>query len=86
MAKKTTSKKTPAGGVPAQPQPSFEDAMEELEGIVDAIESGELTLEASIAAYERGVALVAGCRESLSGAEQRISDLTERLDGADDTE
>jgi exodeoxyribonuclease VII small subunit len=50
-----------------------------VEEIIARIESGEVGLEGSIDEYERGVALVARCREILAKAEQRVEDLTERM-------
>ncbi|MGP1273047.1 MAG: exodeoxyribonuclease VII small subunit [Phycisphaerales bacterium] len=64
---------------PVEQGPGFEEAMEQLESIIDQIESGEIGLESSIAAYERGVALVARCRSILADAEQRIETLSEAL-------
>jgi exodeoxyribonuclease VII small subunit len=58
---------------------SFEGAMLRVEEIIARIESGEVGLEGSIDEYERGVALVARCREILAKAEQRVEDLTERM-------
>jgi len=58
---------------------SFEQALERVEAIIARIESGEIGLEASIDEYERGVALIARCREILGRAEQRVEDLTERM-------
>jgi exodeoxyribonuclease VII small subunit len=58
---------------------SFEDAMLRVEEIIARIESGEVGLEGSIDEYERGVALVARCRDILAKAEQRVEDLTERM-------
>ncbi|MEM0983232.1 MAG: exodeoxyribonuclease VII small subunit [Planctomycetota bacterium] len=54
---------------------SYEDAVGELEAIIDRIESGEVGLEDSITAYERGMALVKRCRGVLDQAEQRIETL-----------
>ncbi|MEM7680547.1 MAG: exodeoxyribonuclease VII small subunit [Planctomycetota bacterium] len=62
--------------------PSFEQALERLETIIDRIESGEVGLEDAIAEYEAGVALVQRCRSILDRAEQRISELVERGDGS----
>ncbi|MDR1709225.1 MAG: exodeoxyribonuclease VII small subunit [Candidatus Accumulibacter sp.] len=50
----------------------FEAALAELERIVRDMEGGELSLEASIAAYRRGGALLAHCRGQLGEAERRI--------------
>jgi exodeoxyribonuclease VII small subunit len=54
---------------------SFEEAMRQLEAIVDRIESGEAGLEESLKEYERGVLLREHCREILARTEQRVSEL-----------
>lgn len=51
---------------------SFESATKELEAIVANMESGKLSLEDSIQAYERGAALLAHCQATLTNAEQKI--------------
>ena len=51
---------------------SFEEALAKLEKIVAAIESGEISLENSIAQYARGVELVRRCRAILQEAEKKI--------------
>lgn len=56
---------------------SFEDALAELERIVEQMESGELSLEQSLAAFERGVKLTRECQQALSKAEQKVSALIE---------
>jgi exodeoxyribonuclease VII small subunit len=55
------------------PSSSFEQAMQELDGIVRRIESGELSLEDSVEAYQRGAELVKHCRETLNRVEQRVA-------------
>lgn len=55
--------------------------MAELESLIDQIESGEIGLEASIDAYEKGVSIIESCRGLLASAEQRVEELTERLAG-----
>ena len=57
---------------PAQPQ-SFETAMAELERIVADMESGQLPLEASLAAYKRGAELLQYCRQQLADADQQVN-------------
>ena len=59
----------------------FEAALEELEGLVERMEEGDLSLEESLKTYERGIALSRACQKSLDAAEQRIQILTEK-DGA----
>jgi exodeoxyribonuclease VII small subunit len=56
----------------------FEAALGELEGIVKKLEEGDLTLESSLALYERGVELSRFCHARLSDAEKRIEILNER--------
>ena len=57
----------------------FEDRMVRLESLIDQIESGEIGLEESIDAYEKGVAIIESCRGLLESAEQRVEELTDRL-------
>ena len=52
--------------------PRFEDALAELEGIVQRLEKGELPLEDSLVAFERGVALVRSLSQRLAEVEQRV--------------
>ena len=68
------------------PRPSFEAALEELESLVERMESGSLSLDESLAAFERGIRLTRQCQQSLSAAEQRVRVLLERDDGSLDAE
>ena len=52
---------------------SFEEAITELESIVQAMEQGSLTLEQSLKQFERGVQLANASYEKLSSAEQKVS-------------
>lgn len=54
----------------------FETAIAELETIVAALERGDLSLEASLGHYEKGVGLLKTCREQLIAAEQKVAVLT----------
>ena len=56
----------------ADTPPRFEDGLSELEGIVQRLEKGELPLEDSLAAFERGVALVRTLSQRLAEVEQRV--------------
>jgi exodeoxyribonuclease VII small subunit len=58
----------------------FEAALSELESIVKRLENGDLTLESSLALYERGVELSRFCHSRLEQAERRIEILNERGD------
>jgi exodeoxyribonuclease VII small subunit len=62
------SKKATPEGLPA----SFEDAMAELERLVEQMEAGELPLEASVAAYKRGSELVKYCTGQLEKVENQV--------------
>ncbi len=55
---------------------SFEAALAELEAIVQRLERGQLDLEASIAAYERGTALRRHCATKLEEARLRVEKIT----------
>lgn len=61
---------------PALPD-TFESALTELETLVQQMEAGKLDLEASLAAYQRGMALLDYCRGTLARAEQRVQVLEE---------
>ena len=50
----------------------FETALAELENIVSSMEGGKLELEASIAAYKRGMELMKHCQAQLANAEEQI--------------
>lgn len=69
----------PAKSKPADPTPvpeeRYETLVEQLEDLVERIESGEIGLEDSIKAYEQGVVLIAKARAILHRAEQRIEQL-----------
>jgi exodeoxyribonuclease VII small subunit len=61
---------------------SFEQSQAELEKLIGQIESGQLGLEESIAAYERGQQLLNRARGILSKAEQTFTDLTAKANQA----
>lgn len=54
----------------------YEDAVAELEALVQSIESGKTGLEASLAAYGRGEALMRHCRMLLNRAEQTVTHMS----------
>ena len=56
----------------------FENQLAELEKIVTAMEQGEMTLEESLQAYEKGVKLTRECQMALDSAQQRIDILSEK--------
>ena len=57
-------------------QPSFEELTTQLEAVLEQLERGDLSLDAALATYERGVALVRQCNEVLDQAELKISELS----------
>ena len=59
----------------------FEKSLKELETLVERMEKGDQTLEASLKDFERGNALAAACRVSLEEAEQRIDKLVDKPGG-----
>ncbi|WP_290649598.1 exodeoxyribonuclease VII small subunit [Aquisalimonas sp.] len=54
----------------------FEQALKELEGLVERMETGELSLEDSLKAFERGIELTRHCQTALKTAEQKVEILT----------
>lgn len=52
--------------------PSFEEQLTELEKVVEQLERGDLSLESSVALFERGMQLSEGCKGQLASAESRI--------------
>jgi len=54
----------------------FESALEELESLVSKMESGELSLDDSLKAFERGIELTRTCQSTLEAAELKIQMLT----------
>lgn len=57
----------------------FEEAIAQLESIVASMESGQLSLQESMTAYERGVALARACQAQLQHAEQQVKVLEQDL-------
>lgn len=62
---------------------SFEQALLELEQLVEKMEQGELGLEESIRHLERGIALTRACQKALAEAEQKVQLLTSNAGGAE---
>jgi len=59
----------------------FEDAISELEAIVDKLEKGELSLDESIEYFQKGIELSKYCSKKLDEVEKKISILTEDEQG-----
>lgn len=60
---------------------SFEQAMKELESVVDQLERGDVALDQSISLYERGAALKKRCEDELKRAEEKVAAITLDSDG-----
>jgi exodeoxyribonuclease VII small subunit len=64
MARKPASDPSPVA--------DFEASLDELEQLVEKMEHGEMSLEESLAAYERGIGLYRRCQDALEQAELRV--------------
>lgn len=69
VAKKAAAKKK---------APDFEQALAELEALVERMEQGELSLEQSLKDFERGIELTRHCQLALKEAEQKVQILLEK--------
>lgn len=56
----------------------FEEAVQQLEGLVETLEKGDLPLDAALKAFEEGVQLTGHCQKILTEAEQKVQLLTEQ--------
>lgn len=64
-----------------QSSKKFESALEELKSVIDRLESGDLSLEDSLAAFENGVGLIKYCNQKLSEVESKIEILLKDKEG-----
>ena len=64
-----------------EPEVDFATTVEQLEQLVERLESGELTLEGSLAAFEQGFRLTREAQRRLDAAELRVRTLVESPDG-----
>lgn len=58
--------------------PDFEKALNELESLVEQMEKGDMSLEDSLKAFERGIVLARTCQQALKEAEQKVQLLLEK--------
>lgn len=58
--------------------PDLETSMTEITQLIDKMEHGELTLEQSLAHFERGVTLITHCQKTLTDAEQKVQILIQQ--------
>lgn len=56
----------------------FEESLARLEGLVEQMEDGDLSLEESLKAFEKGIKLTRECQQALKQAEQKIQLLMEK--------
>jgi exodeoxyribonuclease VII small subunit len=81
-AQKTPSDTTAASSVAVSPVADFEQSLDALEQLVEQMERGDMSLEESLAAYERGVGLYRKCQTALEQAELRVRLLSDPQDPA----
>ncbi len=59
----------------------FEENLKELEGVVKALENGDVTLDEMLSLFEKGIELTKSCTAQLEGAEQKINILMKNGEG-----
>ena len=64
--------------MPESKPPEFEQALAELEALVERLERGDLPLDEALKTFERGVELTRNCQDSLKAAQQRVEILLKR--------
>jgi exodeoxyribonuclease VII small subunit len=64
-----------------QTSKQFEVALQELEGVVEQLESGDLALEDALAAFEKGIGLVKYCNQKLNEVERKVELLIRDKEG-----
>jgi exodeoxyribonuclease VII small subunit len=77
----TVATKVSSSPSSASPEPTFEEAMQRLETIVDAMESGDTPLAQLLSQFEEGSKLLAQCEQRLKAAELKIEQLKRQKDG-----
>lgn len=63
---------------------NFEQSLTELQAIVERMESGQLSLEESLANFEKGISLTRECQTALIEAEQKVKMLIEKNGGVEE--
>jgi exodeoxyribonuclease VII small subunit len=76
-----TDSDQPAAGASAADAPSYEAARDELVEVVRRLEHGGVTLEESMALWERGERLAQVCQEWLDGARRRLDEVVAKREG-----
>ena len=72
MPRKPAAEPAPQAAGGPSPVADFEASLDQLEQLVGKMEQGEMSLEESLAAYERGVGLYRRCQAALEQAELRV--------------
>lgn len=72
MPGKKSEKASVGEGLPVDPALRYEDAVKELEKLILDMESGKFSLEETLAAYQRGAALLKHCQGVLTQVEQQV--------------
>ena len=75
---RSSDKQAPDASI--DPEMDFESALSELEAVVDSMESGEMKLDESLSAFQKGVALARLCQTRLDQAEQTVEALADGED------
>ena len=65
----------------AERRQSFEEAMKNLESVVERMEAGELTLDESLKLFEEGIRLAQFCNSALEEAKKKVEVLTKDIQG-----
>jgi exodeoxyribonuclease VII small subunit len=82
MSQRRTSAKNAAGAASTAPADlAFEDAFAEMQKVIEQLEGGDLALDASVGAFERGMRLAQHCTTLLDGAELRVQALEAETEG-----
>lgn len=68
----------------ATKSPSFEETINALEDIVSQLERGDLSLDAALKQFEKGVQLSSTCQKLLASAEQKVTLLSQQTPKADE--
>ena len=86
MAAKSSTRKKKSPALPKPESLSYEQATEELEAILESIESGSIELEEAMTQWKRGTQLIQRCRSILDNAEQQLKEVAagQLDDDADD--
>lgn len=66
---------------PVDASPTFESSLDELEKTIEQLENGDLTLDSSLALFEKGITLIRACDTNLKKAQGKITELLKGENG-----